>query len=142
MDSGYIIIPILNFFQEIEDWECANTKVRYEIYQLQKQLKEMTAQLASHDCKLNGPSSDQKQPEATQVPTTVSGHTHHTPTKKPLQDKPHNITSQPKTKRAKIQQSDVINATENNPAMKTTDESPLKKRRSKRKRRVSSRILT
>ena len=41
----YIVLP----FQEIQDWECKNTGVTYEVRQLQKTLRQLLQEVEDHE---------------------------------------------------------------------------------------------
>ena len=89
-------------------------------------MKQMTEQLEAHNCVMSKLPPDE--------PTPVSHQ------QLPLQVQTSNISSQPLLKRSRKEK--VISTSENTTPTCTSElESPLKKRRSKRKRRVSSRIL-
>ena len=45
---------LIVFFQEIQEWECANTRLRYEIHVLQKEMKLLTQVWKDHTAKCSG----------------------------------------------------------------------------------------
>ena len=73
-DWIYVKLYICKFItclQKMLDYECANTKLKYDVTQLRLQVKSLEEKLSSHHCQYH-PAAPKNSPEVTQLFTDVT----------------------------------------------------------------------